>query len=78
MELTAANLLEIWDLFSDYVPSAKKNDTAIKFVKTLIDQDVDIKDLEELRGEDDNLDYALDSFSTGADLEDDDYNNYED
>ena len=69
MDLTAAGLLEIWDVFADYVPSAKKNDIAIRFIKTLIDQDIEIEDLEELRGEDDHLDYALDSFASGVDLD---------
>ena len=77
MEITAAGLLEVWDLFLDYIPQgAKKNDLAIKFIKTLIDQDIDITELEELRGEDDNLDYALDSFSGGMD-QDDEYDHEE-
>ena len=77
MEITAAGLLEVWDLFIDYVPSGKRNDTAVKFVKTLVDQDIDIEDLEELRGEDDHLDHALDSFSNSGDSDDDGYEDYE-
>lgn len=73
MDITVAGLLELWDLFSDYVPTAKKNDVAVKFIKTLVDQDMDITDLEELRGEDDHLDHALDTFSGGADLDEDEY-----
>ena len=71
MEITAASLLEIWDLFSDYVPAAKQNDTAVKFIKTLIDADIEIEDLEELRGEDDHIDYALDSFSSHSESDED-------
>lgn len=67
MEITVAGLLEIWDVFSDYLPSAKKNEIATRFIKTLIDQDIEIEDLEEFRGEDDHIDFALDSFSSGAD-----------
>lgn len=78
MDITVAGLLELWDLFSDYVPTGKKNDIAVKFVKILIDQDIEITDLEELRGEDDHLDYALDSFAGSSDLDDEEFSNYED
>lgn len=60
MDLTAANLLEIWDLFSDFVPNSKKSDIAIKFIKTLVDQDIEFDEINELRGEDEYLDDAID------------------
>jgi hypothetical protein len=75
MDLTAANLLEIWDLFSDFVTNSKKPDIAIKFIKILVDQDVDFDVLNELRGDDEYLDDAidmLDGSSTVESYDDDD------
>ena len=60
MEINAMVLLDIWDLFSDHIPSSKKNDIAIKFFEILINNDIDLDDLEDLRGEDSNIDFALD------------------
>jgi len=76
MDLTAANLLEIWDLFSDIVPNSKKGDIAIKFIKTLVDQDIEFDEINELRGEDEYLDDAIDLLegSTSSDSYDEDEN----
>lgn len=69
MDLTAANLLEIWDLFSDFVPNSKKTDIAIKFVKILIDQDIEFDEIYELRGEDEYIDDAIDILEGSAHTE---------
>jgi len=70
MEITTSSVLEIWDMFSEFLPPAKRNDMAVKFIKSFIDQDVDLDDLDELKGEDIHLDHALDTLSTGFDNED--------
>jgi len=69
MDLTAANLLEIWDLFSEFVPNSKKGDIAIKFVKILIDQDIEFDEIYELKGEDEYLDDAIDMLDSGASVD---------
>jgi len=67
MEISEHVLLETWELFSDFVPPGKKNDAAVRFLKIFIDADIDLDDLEELREEDEHLDYALDELASSLD-----------
>jgi hypothetical protein len=78
MEINDRTILEIWELFSDYIQPAKRNDVAVKFLKIFLESDdVGIEDLLDLREEDENLDYALDEL--GSDHEGyDDESDYED
>ena len=69
--------MEIWDLMCDSVPVNKRNDTALKFIRIIVEQDVDISDLNEIRGEDEHLDFALDELSTDSDEADYDESNYD-
>lgn len=62
MEISEASVLEVWNLFNDFVPPAKRNDFAVKYLKVFLD-DIEISELENLRGEDEHLDYALDDLS---------------
>lgn len=66
-------LLDIWDLFSDHIQSSKKNDIAIKFFEILINNDIDLDDLEDLRGEDVNIDFALDHLDNSVIDEEEEY-----
>lgn len=78
MEINAMSLLEIWDLFSDHIPSARKNDAAIKFLEILLDNELDLEDLEDLRGEDDMIDVALDHLNNTSLQDDEEETEYED
>jgi len=71
MEISEACIIEIWNLFCDYVPPAKRNDLAVRFLKIFLDEDIDIDDLEEIQGEDENLDFALDHLDEDDDEEED-------
>jgi hypothetical protein len=78
MEITEAVLLEIWELFSDYIAVNKRNDVAAKFLQILVEHEIEPDDLETLRGEDEHLDYALDEinnnegdYDNGPDYEED-------
>lgn len=78
MEINASCVLEIWDFFSEYVPTGKRNEAAIKYLKLFLDQDVESEEFDEIRGEDVHLDNALDSLTGGShdlddDFSDDDY-----
>lgn len=74
MEISEASVLEGWNLFYDFIPPAKRNDFAVKYLKIFLD-DIEISELEDLRGEDEHLDYALDDL---ADPDDDDIEEYDD
>ena len=78
MEINDRTILEIWELFSDYIQTGKRNDVAVKFLKIFLESDdVSVEDLEDLREEDEHLDYALDEL--GSDQEEyDDEAEYED
>ena len=73
MEINDRIILEIWEMFSDYVQPGKRNDVAVKFLKIFLEsEDISIDDLEELREEDEHLDYALDELTSDhEDYEDD-------
>jgi hypothetical protein len=67
LEITDRAILEIWEHFSDFIPLGKKNDAASRFLRILIDQDIELNDLEDLREEDEHIDYALDELKNDLD-----------
>jgi hypothetical protein len=69
MDITESSLLEIWELFSDFVPSGKRNDVATKFLRIFANQDVEMSSLDDIRGEDEYIDYALDEIENEEDDE---------
>lgn len=70
MDINETSLLEIWEVFCDFIPPAKRNDVAVKFLNIFLDQDVELGDLEEIRGEDEHIDNALDELSNESILDD--------
>lgn len=76
MEISEESVLEIWEVFVDHLPASKRNDIAVRFIKILMDQDIGVDDLDNLRGEDEHMDHALDHFSDETpDYDKDDYEN---
>jgi len=63
MDIAESTVLEIWDLFCDFVPSGKKNDVAVKFLRLFVEQDISLDDLDDARGEDEHLDHAFEELS---------------
>ena len=63
MEITEENILEIWEMFCELIPASKRNDLAIRYIKLILDQDIELSDLEDIRGEDEHLDHAFEYFS---------------
>lgn len=59
MDISEESVLEIWEIFSEHVPAGKRNDLAVRFLKLIVDQDIDLADLDIIRGEDEYLDYAF-------------------
>ena len=52
-------IIEIWDLFKEYIPAKNMDIAANHFVDFLTDHDVDIETLEGLQGMDSHLDDAI-------------------
>jgi hypothetical protein len=50
-------ILDVWQVFKEHVPSNHQEDAAIDFLHAMARYETD---LEDLRGEDDDLDNALD------------------
>lgn len=78
MEISEEIVLEIWEMFMEHLPASKRNDFAVRYLKIFLDQDVDISDLEDIRGEDEHLDHALDHFSDDDHHYEDEESEYED
>jgi hypothetical protein len=80
MEISEETVLDIWEVFVEHLPAAKKNDLAVRFLTILVDQEVDLSDLEDIRGEDEHLDHAFDQLLDDQDDpedygDDDEYEN---
>jgi len=76
-------IIEIWDLFKEYIPGKNMDTAANHFVDFLVDKDVTTATLESLQGLDNHLDEAIKALlreEAGYDEaeEDDDYSEDED
>lgn len=79
MEITNDNILEIWEMFGENMQAARRNDVALRFINWLVDNDVELESLEELRGQDEHLDFAIDQLQMeNNDEEYDDNEEFED
>ena len=64
-------IIEVWDVFKDYVSEKNKSTAANHFVDFLTGKEVKVSVLEALVGYDSHLDDAISSVLDAADLEDD-------
>lgn len=77
-------IIEIWDVFREYVPDKNKEIAANHYVDFLVGQDVETSVLEGLMGYDPHLDSAIelvlreDGAGDSDDADEDDYDSYED
>lgn len=62
MEVNAGAVLEIWELVSEYLPTNRKEDVANKIIKIFADKGVDQDDFDQIIGEDNYLDTAIENF----------------
>lgn len=74
-------IMEVWDIFREYIPDKSKETAANQFVDFLVGKDVDGAALESLLGYDAYLDeairYVLDTDDLGdEDFDDDDEDEY--
>lgn len=59
MEIDAKTVADLWETVKEYVPANKREELALSFLQVFMDNDVEIEDMEDLHGVDDNLDTAL-------------------
>ena len=52
-------IIEIWDIFREYIPEKSRETAATQFVDFLVGQDVETDTFESLLGFDPNLDIAI-------------------
>jgi len=71
-------IMEVWDIFREYIPEKNKDMAAIQYVDFLLGKDIDMSIIESLSGYDSHLDDAIKnvlSEESGDTVEDDlDYN----
>jgi hypothetical protein len=65
-------IIEIWDVFKEYVPEKNREIAATQFVEFLSGKDVDQDTFESLLGYDPHLDSAVELILKEYDLDDDD------
>ena len=73
MEVDSKLVAELWEKVKDFVPAGKREDVAISFLEVFHEHDVEIADLDELRGADEDLDAALDAVYGDDDSDVDEY-----
>jgi hypothetical protein len=66
-----SQIIEIWDIFKEYVPEKNREVAAGHYVDFLVGKDVETSVLEGLMGYDPHLDTAIE-LVTGEEAEDDD------
>lgn len=70
-------IIELWDIFKEYIPDKNKETAASQFVDFLVGKDVTSDVLESLIGYDTHLDeaikYVLDTYNSDDDEIDEDY-----
>lgn len=54
-------IMEIWDLFLEFIPEKSRDTVADRYIDFLVENDVTDATLESLIGNDDHLDSAIDS-----------------
>lgn len=77
MEVNGIMLLDLWESVVEYLPSAKREDVAIRLVQIFADKGLDEKDFATIKGEDQHIDSAIESLFEGEEDEEDyyDYSN---
>lgn len=59
-ELTTEFVLEAWGVLKEYIPSKQRFDAAVALIKSL-DSDFDSDDYDDIKGEDQYLDLAVET-----------------
>lgn len=65
MSLDSGLLLEVWEVIQDHLPNSKREEMARRLVHVFAEHGMDRDDFYDIKGEDDNIDTAIDSLYTG-------------
>ena len=76
MEMLEELILELWEMFSEHLPASKRADLAVRYLKLLADHDIDLDELDDLKGEDEHIDHAFEQLANDED--NDDYDDHGD
>jgi hypothetical protein len=63
-------IIEIWDVLLEFIPEKNRDQAATQYIEYLLTNHVDIDDLQEVTGNDDHLDTAIEE--AAANLQEDD------
>jgi len=66
-------IMEIWDLFVEYIPEKNREVAANQYVDYLLGNDVSLSTLQSVTGYDDHLDHAIELISSEHSEEEDDF-----
>ncbi len=55
MKVESSFLMEVWDLMRDFVPAARRNETAVALIRSFEEYGMDNKELADVLDEDDAL-----------------------
>ena len=70
MHIDAKTVAELWETIKDYVNANKREEVITAMLQILVDNEVEIEDLEELKDVDDDLDSALEEVFDDFDHDD--------
>lgn len=73
MEIEAELVAELWNTIRDYVPVNKRKDLITSILEILVDNEVEINDLDEIKNVDDDLDEAIEEVFEQEETEEEDY-----
>ena len=71
-------IADLWSVVVEHIPEKQRSDVASDFVNTLMDYGIKDSVLESLQGVDPYLDNAIEYVIDGEEIEEDDYDGYED
>jgi hypothetical protein len=72
MHIDAKTVAEMWESIRDLIPANKREEAVNNLLQTLVDNEVEIEDLEELHHIDDDMDAALSEIFEDLDLDEED------
>lgn len=59
MEIDSEVIAELWNCVRDYVPANRRNELITAMLEVFLDNEIDINDLDDIKGVDDDLDEAI-------------------
>jgi hypothetical protein len=64
MDIDESVVVEIWNMMIDHIPANQRNAYALKYINIFMDNEVELSELNSIRGDDEHLDYAIEEIET--------------